>query len=165
MLYHIPGRTGLKISACVLENLLDAVPQIKAIKESDYDMAHVTDTAVKYASRLDYICGNDDLFPQYLSINASGIISAAANIFAPSFVKIYNLFKSGQTAQAFDLFASIYAQIKACYMETNPTCVKYMLSQLGFCRETVRLPLGPVSPENKVKIDALLMRADASSRI
>ena len=165
VLYHIPGRTGLKFSAGVLENLLAAVPEVKAIKESDYDMTHVTDTAVKYSSRLDYVCGNDDLFPQYLSINASGIISAAANIFAPSFVKIYNLFKSGQTAQAFDLFASMYAQIKACYLETNPTCVKYMLSHLGFCGETVRLPLGPVSAENKAKIDALLMRTSASLRI
>lgn len=165
VLYHIPGRTGLKVSSSVLENLLTSVTQIKAIKESDYDMTHVTDTAVKYTKRLDYVCGNDDLFPQYLAINASGIISAAANVFAPSFVKIYNLFKSGQTAQAFDLFASIYAQIKACYLETNPTCVKYMLSQLGFCGETVRLPLGPVSAENKGKIDALLMRTDASLRI
>lgn len=165
VLYHIPGRTGLKVSSGVLENLLANVAQIKAIKESDYDMAHVTDTAVKYSSRIDYVCGNDDLFPQYLSINASGIISAAANIFAPSFVKIYNLFKSGQTQQAFSLFASVYAQIKACYMETNPTCVKYMLSQLGFCHETVRSPLGPVSAENKVKIDALLMRTEASLRI
>ena len=165
MLYHIPGRTGLKVPASVLEKLLTSVTQIKAIKESDYDMTHVTDTAVKYTKRLDYVCGNDDLFPQYLAINASGIISAAANVFAPSFVKIYNLFKSGQTAQAFDLFASIYAQIKACYLETNPTCVKYMLSQLGFCGETVRLPLGPVSAENKAKIDALLMRTDASLRI
>ena len=165
VLYHIPGRTGLKVPASVVEKLLTSVTQIKAIKESDYDMTHVTDTAVKYTKRLDYVCGNDDLFPQYLAINASGIISAAANVFAPSFVKIYNLFKSGQTAQAFDLFASIYAQIKACYLETNPTCVKYMLSQLGFCGETVRLPLGPVSAENKAKIDALLMRTDASLRI
>lgn len=165
VMYHIPGRTGLKIPAAVLEKLLSAVPQIKAIKESDYDMAHVTDTAVKYIDRIDYICGNDDLFPQYLSINASGIISAAANIFAPAFVKIYNLFKAGQTSAAFETFSTIYPLIKACYLETNPTCVKYMLHKLGFCEETVRLPLGPISAENKEKIDSLLTRMDSSLRI
>ena len=165
IMYHIPGRTGLKLPASVLEKLLTEVPQIKAIKESDYDMVHVTDTAIKYAGRIDYLCGNDDLFPQYLALQAAGIISAAANIFAPAFVKIYNLFKLGKTPEAFETFATIYPLIKACYMETNPTCVKYILSRLGFCKEETRLPLGPVSIENKAKIDGLLSRMDSTLRI
>lgn len=160
IMYHIPGRTGLKISGGVLAELLAAVPQIAGIKESDYDMAHVTDTAVKYAGRLGYLCGNDDLFPEYLALNASGIISAAANVFAPAFVKIYDLFAQGKTKEAFDVFAQVYPFIKACYLETNPTCVKYLLSKIGFGGETVRLPLGEVSAQNKAKIDALLAGAD-----
>lgn len=160
IMYHIPGRTGLKISGGVLAELLAAVPQIAGIKESDYDMAHVTGTAVKYAGRLSYLCGNDDLFPEYLALNASGIISAAANVFAPAFVKIYDLFKQGKTKEAFAVFAQVYPFIKACYLETNPTCVKYLLSKIGFGGETVRLPLGEVSAENKAKIDALLQTAD-----
>ena len=160
IMYHIPGRTGLKISGGVLADLLEAVPQIAGIKESDYDMAHVTDTAVKYAGRLSYLCGNDDLFPEYLALNASGIISAAANVFAPAFVKIYNLFTQGKTKEAFDVFAQVYPFIKACYLETNPTCIKYLLSKIGFGGETVRLPLGEISAQNKAKIDALLAGAD-----
>ena len=160
IMYHIPGRTGLKLPAATLARVLENVPQIVGIKESDYDMAHVTDTAVKYGRKLDYICGNDDLFPQYLAINASGIISAAANVFAPAFVKIYNLFKEGKTVESFDVFAQLYPLIKACYYETNPTCVKYMLAKLGFCNEKTRLPLGEISAENKAKIDELLARAD-----
>ena len=156
VLYHIPGRTGLKVPASVFEKLLAQVPQIAAVKESDYDMAHVTDMAVKYQKRIDYLCGNDDLFPMYLAIGASGIISAAANVFAPAFVKIYNLFNEGKTADSFALFAQIYPLIKACYAETNPTCIKYMLSKLGFGSEAVRLPLGPISPEHQAQIDTLL---------
>ena len=125
-------------------------------------MIHVTDTAVAHQNRIDYICGNDDLFPHYLSINAAGIISAAANIFAPAFVKIYNLFKNGQPQEAFAVFAQVYPLIKACYLETNPTCVKYMLAQLGFGTQTVRLPLGEISAEHKTQIDALLKGIDKS---
>ena len=156
VLYHIPGRTGLKVPAAVFEKLLAQVPQVVAVKESDYDMAHVTDMAVKYRQRLDYLCGNDDLFPMYLAVGASGIISAAANVFAPAFVKIYNLFKEGKTADSFALFAQIYPLIKACYLETNPTCIKYMLCKLGFGSEAVRLPLGEVSAEHKKQMDTLL---------
>lgn len=162
VMYHIPGRTGLKVAPQVLANLLAQVPQIVGIKESDYDMVHVTDTAVKYAKKLSYICGNDDLFPQYLSLNASGIISAAGNVLAPAFVNMYNLFQAGKTAQAFDVFAAAYPLIKACYLETNPTCVKYLLSRLGFGADTVRLPLGEIFPDTKAKIDAVLAQTDKS---
>lgn len=160
IMYHIPGRTGLKIPAAVLARLLEAVPQIAGIKESDYDMAHVADTAVKYAGRLSYLCGNDDLFPAYLALNASGIISAAANVFAPAFVRMYDLFAQGRPQEAFAVFAQVYPFVKACYLETNPTCVKYLLSKIGFGSETVRLPLGEISADNKAKIDALLAGAD-----
>ena len=156
VLYHIPGRTGQKLAAPVLAALLKEIPQLIGIKESDYDMAHVTDTAVAYKNCLAYLCGNDDLFPQFLALNAAGIISAAACVLAPAFVKIYDLFKQGQTQQAFAVFAQIYPLVKACYLETNPTCIKYMLSKLGYGAPAVRLPLGETSTENKTKIDALL---------
>ena len=81
-------------------------------------------------------------------------------IFAPAFVQIYKLFQEGRTKESFALFAQLYLLIKACYLETNPTCVKYMLSKIGFGTEAVRLPLGEISTENKQKIDRLLQTAD-----
>ncbi|MBO7238385.1 MAG: 4-hydroxy-tetrahydrodipicolinate synthase [Elusimicrobiaceae bacterium] len=162
VLYHIPGRTGLKLPPQVLADLLTKVPQIKAVKESDYDMAQVTDTAVKFSKKIDYLCGNDDLFPQYLAVNASGIISAAANVLAPAFVKMYSAWQKGNTQKTFELFSKAYPLIKACYTETNPTCVKYLLSLLGIGGETVRLPLGPVSDEHKAKIDEIFAKTDKS---
>ncbi len=162
VLYHIPGRTGLKVPDNVLADLLTAVPQIIGVKESDYDAAHVMQTAVSYAGKLDYLCGNDDLFPHYLASNAAGIISAAANVFAPAFVQIYRLFQTGKTKESFELFAQVYPFIKACYLETNPTCIKYMLAKRGVGTPAVRLPLGEISAVHKTHIDNLLKTADPS---
>ncbi len=159
VLYHIPGRTGQKVSATLLDTLLKEIPQIIGIKESDYDMAHVTDVAVTYKNRLAYLCGNDDLFPPFLALNAAGIISAAACVGAPGFVKIYNLYKANKPQEAFDTFAQLYPLIKACYYETNPTCIKYMLSKLGYGTETVRAPLGEISAAHKAQIDDVLAKA------
>ncbi len=160
VLYHIPGRTGLKLPPSVLAELLEKVPQIKAVKESDYDMSQVTDTAVKFSKKINYLCGNDDLFPQYLAVNARGIISAAANVLAPAFVKMYAAWQKGDSQKTFSIFTKAYPLIKACYMETNPTCVKYLLSLLSISGETVRLPLGLVSAEHKQKIDEILAQTD-----
>ena len=156
VLYHIPGRTGQKLSPAVLDTLLKEIPQLIGIKESDYDMPHVTHVATAYAKRISYLCGNDDLFLPFLSLNAAGIISAAACVLAPGFVKIYKAFKENQPQQAFEIFAQMYPLIKACYFETNPTCIKYMLSKRGFGTDAVRLPLGPISAQNKATIDTLL---------
>ncbi len=160
ILYHIPGRTGLKLPDNVLADLLTAVPQIVGVKESDYDPAHVMNTAVSYAGKIDYLCGNDDLFPQYLAINAAGIISAAANVFAPAFVQMYRLFKDGKPGESFALFAKLYPFIKACYAETNPTCIKYILAKKGFGQSTVRLPLGEISAAHQAHIDEILKTAE-----
>ena len=140
----------------VLATLLQEIPQLLGVKESDYDMTHITDTAVAYQNRLAYLCGNDDLFLQFLSLNAAGIISAASCVLSPAFVKIYNLFKANQPQQAFTVFAQISPLVKACYLETNPTCIKYVLAKLKYGNGLVRLPLGPISAENQAKLDGLL---------
>ena len=151
VLYHIPGRTGQKLSLKFFEELLNNVPQITAVKESCYDITHLTEMIVKFSpKRLNYICGNDDLWPVFLGLGSRAIISAAANTLAPLFVQIYNLFTSGKTQEAIALFVQGYPLIKASYAEVNPTCVKYLLSLMGLATDEVRLPLGSISQENKI---------------
>ena len=150
VLYHIPGRTGQKLSIKFFEELLNNVPQIMAVKESCYDITHLVEMSVKFGQkRLEYICGNDDLWPVFLGLGSRAIISAAANTMAPFFIKVYDLFINGKTQEAMSFFAQGYSLIKANYAEVNPTCAKYLLSLMGFCDEEVRLPLGSVSEENK----------------
>jgi len=83
-------------------------------------------------------------------------------VLAPAFVKMYAAWQKGDTQKTFDIFSQAYPLIKACYTETNPTCVKYLLSQLNIGTETVRLPLGPVSEEHKKQIDKILEQTPKS---
>lgn len=161
VLYHIPGRTGQKLSIPFFDELLKAVPMIKAVKESDYDITHITAMAVKFGKeRLEYICGNDDLWPTFLGLGSKAIISAAANTLAPAFIKIHELFEKGETTQAMETFRAAYGLINASYYEVNPTCPKFILSKLGLCSQDVRLPLGPLSCETKQKIEVALNNSD-----
>ena len=156
VLYHIPGRTGQKLSIKFFEELLNNVPQIMAVKESCYDIAHLMDMSVKFGQkRINYICGNDDLWPVFLGLGSRAIISAAANTMAPFFVKVYNLFCEGKTQEAMALFFLGYSLIKASYVEVNPTCVKYLLSLMKLASDEVRLPLGSISEENKKMLNQI----------
>lgn len=160
VLYHIPSRTGQKLSHDFMAKLLKAVPQIVGIKESDYDIVGVTKTAVDFKNRIEYICGNDDLWPVFLGLQSHCLITAAGNALLPSFVKIQKLFDEGKTKESFDIFSQILPLINAAFLEVNPTCTKYMLSKLGLCSEEVRLPLGPLQEETKQKIDTLLAKSN-----
>lgn len=154
ILYHIPGRTGLKVPVSTMAKLIEEVPLIKGIKESDYDIARLTEQAVKIGGKVTVICGNDDmLFTINKGLGGCGVISAGANALAPAMVKMY---KGVNCGEGFETYKQAYEAFNACYYETNPTCVKYMLSKLGFGREDVRLPLGPISDETKKRIDAVM---------
>jgi 4-hydroxy-tetrahydrodipicolinate synthase len=160
ILYHIPGRTGQKLSVKFFDELLKAVPQIIGVKESDYDINHITEMAVKYATRLEYICGNDELLPVFLGLGGKTIISAGANSFAPAFIKICKLFEQGKIQEAMQTFRAVFPLITASYLEVNPTCCKYILEKMGICGCQTRLPLGPLARETKQKIDEVFNSID-----
>ena len=166
VLYHIPGRTGQKLSIKFFDELLAAVPAIKGVKESDYDIAFIAEMAVKFGgSRINYICGNDDLWPVFLGLGSRAIVSAAGNTLSPAFIKMYKEFTAGKTQEAMQTFRTAYALIVASYFEVNPTCGKYMLEKLGYCGREVRLPLGPIAPDTAKRIDDILKSADRSLMI
>lgn len=149
VLYHIPGRTGQRLPVDVIEEIIKKAPRITAIKQADYDPAHTLELTTKLADKISILSGNDDMFLQMMALNGKGIISAAANVMPNVFVELYQ-------NKSFETFAKAFPLIKACYLEVNPTCSKYMLSKMGFGLDKVRLPLGSISQENKDKIDRLL---------
>lgn len=156
VLYHIPSRTGQRLSVDFLSKLLENVPQIKAIKEADYDIARVVKASTLFGDKVEFLGGNDDLWPALMGLNFPGLISAAGNILAPAFVKMQKLFLEGKHVESKAIFKQAYPLIEALFFEVNPTCVKYALSCQGLCKEDVRLPLGALQEETKKKIKQIL---------
>ncbi len=156
VLYHIPSRTGQRLSIDFLGKLLENVPQIKAIKEADYDIARVVKASTLFGDKVEFLGGNDDLWPALMGLNFFGLISAAGNILAPAFVKMQKLFLEGKHEESKAIFKQAYPLIEALFFEVNPTCVKYALSCQGLCTEDVRLPLGTLQEETKQKIKQIL---------
>ncbi|GHT39701.1 4-hydroxy-tetrahydrodipicolinate synthase [Bacteroidia bacterium] len=154
ILYHIPGRTGLKVPLKIMTELVEKAPMVKAIKESDYDVTHLNAQAAALSGKIDILCGNDDMLPCFMALNGKGVISVLSNFAPKIIIDIYN--------GSFKTYAENLKLMDACFYETNPTCVKYIMSRLGICNENVRLPLGPISQETRKKIDAVLSATDKS---
>ena len=153
MLYNVPSRTGLNLSA---EQLIDLSnnPKIVAIKEASGNLELFHTLATKTNKKI--FSGNDPQLLQSLKLGGSGIVSVASNAFPKQMTKICNLFFSRHKTASAAEFKKHELLFNAMFLETNPVPIKYILQKQGVCSSIVRLPLGQLCQKSKNEIDALL---------
>jgi len=156
VLYHVPGRTNVTMSAETITELLKH-PNIVGIKEASANQSLWL--ALSKANNLrekSLMAGDDDAFVVIKSLGGSGIISATANVIPDLFVKMHELTDKGEMQAAWDLQRRALPVINAMFVETNPTPVKYALKLLRGYENVVRLPLVSVVEESENKIASAL---------
>jgi 4-hydroxy-tetrahydrodipicolinate synthase len=159
VLYHVPGRTNVTMSAETITELLKH-PNIVGIKEASANQTlWLSLSRTCDLSQKSLLAGDDDAFVTVKSMGGSGIISATANVIPDLFVKMHELTENGQWAAAWDLQRKALPIIQAMFVETNPTPVKYALKLLRGYENTVRLPLVTVTEESERKIASSLKEA------
>ncbi|MBE6944141.1 MAG: 4-hydroxy-tetrahydrodipicolinate synthase [Ruminococcaceae bacterium] len=155
ILYNVPSRTGVNISSAVYAALADH-PNICAIKEANGDISSAVATASLVGDKLDLYCGNDDQIVPFLSIGGSGVISVLSNLLPKETSDICHKFFSGDIAGSLELQFKYLALVNALFCEVNPIPVKAAMAAMGFCKDTIRLPLTPMEEEHKEKLFALM---------
>jgi 4-hydroxy-tetrahydrodipicolinate synthase len=60
--------------------------------------------------------------------------------------------------QARELHYRLYELMQANFLETNPVPVKAALSMMGLIEEVYRLPLVPLQPENRRRLEGTLKK-------
>jgi 4-hydroxy-tetrahydrodipicolinate synthase len=145
-LYHVPSRTGQKLSEETLLELLQ-IPGMSTIKESSADLLLLSTLAASKNNLV--LSGEDPLFLPSLAAGARGLVSVSANIFPQEVVQIYQEFVAGNFAKAYALHQALLQFNKDLFIESNPCPCKQALSFLGLCQNTMRLPLAPLTEDNK----------------
>jgi len=99
------------------------------------------------------LTGEDSLILPFMAMGGDGVISVAANE-VPSQVKgLVEAVKRGDLAEARSINRTYRTLFKLNFIESNPVPVKYALSRMGMIEENYRLPLVPLSAENKARLD------------
>lgn len=148
-LYHVPGRTGQVLTPSDLASIAE-IENITAIKEASGQIDFFTQTLLN--TEVNILSGDDPSFLASLSVGGHGVISVVTNIFPGFFKKIHEAYQSGNTVLAKRLNTVLYPLILALFYEPNPTPCKLVLSHLNLCKNTLRLPLVPVSSSLEQKI-------------
>jgi len=147
ILYNVPSRTGIGISADTCK-VLSQHPNINGIKEASGDIA--------LAARIRSLCGddlyiwsgNDDCTIPLMSLGALGVISVASNIVPGAVAKLCALCLEGSYAEATELYAKYASLFSALFIETNPIPVKAAMKMMGMDSGILRLPLTEIGQES-----------------
>lgn len=149
IIYNIPGRTGINFLPESLTELADRCANVVAVKEATGDIAQMMRTIELLGDRITLLSGDDNLLLPVLSIGGRGVISVLSNAFPAEVKRVIVDYEAGRIAEARANFYRLLPLCRAMFLETNPIPVKAAMELLGHCSSDVRLPLMPLSEENR----------------
>jgi 4-hydroxy-tetrahydrodipicolinate synthase len=154
ILYNVPGRTALNVTAETTLRL-SVHKKIIGIKEASGSIEQCMRIAHYKPTEFMLISGDDMLTVPLYAIGGVGVISVLANAYPIAFRKMKDAAFKGQFSKAsFETFKLLDVN-GPMYEEGSPTGVKYLMSLLGLCEPFVRLPNTQPSPALKKKIEGL----------
>lgn len=144
ILYNVPSRTGIGISAETYKTL-SAHPNINGVKEASGDFSLAARTRSLCGDELYIWSGNDDNTIPMMAIGALGVISVASNLVPAVVSKLCALCLESDFKGATELYGKYAALFSALFIETNPIPVKAAMKLLDMDLGLLRLPLTEIS--------------------
>ncbi len=146
ILYNVPGRTGVSMSAATTLRLAE-ISNIVATKECA-SVDQITMIAAACPDDFRVYTGDDSAGLASLAVGGYGIISVASHVVGAEMAEMINAFNSGNVLRAGELHRKLFPVFKGLFEcpqpLPNPSAVKYALSLKGLNVGSVRLPL--ISP-------------------
>jgi len=157
LLYNVPGRTASNMAPSTVARLAK-IPSIVGIKEATGDMRQVSDLIRLCPKNFDIISGDDFTTFAMGCLGGKGVISVVANIMPGPVSEMMVALKKGDIERARKIHFTLEELNAAMFIESNPIPVKTSLAMMRKIREEFRLPLCPMSKENKAKLRGVLQK-------
>ncbi len=156
VLYNVPGRTGVNMTAETTLRLAKEFSHIIAIKEASGNLEQINRIICGKPKHFEVISGDDGLTLPMLSIGAIGVISVLANALPKEMSEMVNAGLSYDYKKAQDLHNKLFELSQAIFDEGNPTGIKVVLHHKGLLQNELRLPLVAASQKLEEKLQSLL---------
>lgn len=147
--YHIPAMSGVPLSIALLENLKNTFPhRFAGLKDSSGDPENARKLGSHFGDDLLVLTGNDRLFSHALQANASGCITALANIASPLLRKVWDTFQMNQDTTEIQEILNKARAILEVNAPFPPVLKSVLAHQYNFPNWTVLPPLVPFPSED-----------------
>ncbi len=156
IIYNVPGRTGSNIKAETTLRIAREIDNIFAIKEASADLIQCMDIVSNKPEDFMVISGEDPLTLPMTSFGMDGVISVSANVVPGYFSSMVRKALQGEYSEATKLHFKILKLTKLLFADGSPAGAKCALKHLGYCGDTLRLPLVNVNMDVEQEIQQTL---------
>jgi 4-hydroxy-tetrahydrodipicolinate synthase len=145
VLYNVPGRTGVNMSAETTLRLAHEFPNIVGVKEASGNLIQVMKIIKGRPNGFSVISGDDALTLPMIAVGADGVISVVANAFPKEFSNMVRFARAGKLTDANQLHYRLFDFIETLFEDGSPSGIKAALEILGLAPNNLRLPLVKVN--------------------
>ncbi|MGD6992331.1 4-hydroxy-tetrahydrodipicolinate synthase [Sutcliffiella horikoshii] len=155
MLYNIPGRSVVNMSVETIVRL-SAIENIVALKEASGNLDAMTEIIANTPDEFVLYSGDDGLTLPVLSIGGNGVVSVASHVLGNQMQEMIRSFETGEFASAAKQHQSLLPIMKGLFSAPSPSPVKTALQLKGMDVGGVRLPLVPLTEEERNTLTKLI---------
>ncbi len=155
MLYNIPGRSVVNIEPETVIRLSE-IPNIKAIKEAGGNLDQMTEIIANTPDDFELYSGDDGFTLPVLAIGGAGVVSVASHIIGNEMKQMIQAFLAGDHRKAAKLHQKLLPLMKGLFKAPSPVPVKTALQIKGINVGSVRLPLVPLTEDERSELTKLL---------
>lgn len=155
MLYNVPGRAVTKIAPETIIRLSE-IENITSVKEASGDLDAMTEIIANTPDEFLLYSGDDGLTLPVLSIGGTGIVSVASHVIGNEMQEMVKNFLEGNLREASKLHGKLLPVMNELFAAPSPAPVKTALQLKGLDVGSVRLPLLPLTEEERKRLTAVL---------
>lgn len=156
VLYNVPGRVGVNMTAETTLRLANECENIVAIKEASGNFTQIDDIIKNKPNNFDVISGDDGITFPLITLGAVGVISVIGNALPKEFSRMVRLALNGDYNNALTIHHKFTELFKLLFVDGNPAGVKAMLNAMGLIENELRLPLVPSRISTMEKISNIV---------
>lgn len=156
ILYNVPGRTGVNMTAETTLRIASDFKNVIGIKEASGNMTQIDDIISHKPEGFELVSGDDGLTYPLLTMGAVGVISVIGNAFPREFGRLVRLCLDKDYDRAREIHYKFDELFRLMFVDGNPSGVKCLLHALGMMENELRLPLVPTKISTDEKIRSIL---------
>ena len=150
IMYNVPGRTGVNMTAETTLRIAREVPNVVGVKEASANMEQILTILRDRPKGFAVLSGDDAWTLPLMACGAEGIVSVASN-------EVPRLMRQMVDQQSVEIMNRLLPLLTGNFIESNPIPVKAAMKMMGILEsDTVRSPLAPIAEANRTKLEAIL---------
>lgn len=159
ILYNVPSRSGVNMTAETQLRIAEECPNVVATKEASANLEQIAEIIRSAPDGFIVVSGDDSLSLPIIACGGKGSIAVISNYAPKQYGDLVRAALGADFETARKHLFALLPLMKLNFIESNPIPVKAVLAGRGLIEEVYRLPLTPLQPENRTKLEQGLREA------